>query len=185
MLKKLSILSLLILYLPFFQTCSDKNSIEGKTLMIHSPLAEEENNNPKTVIDGKEFNLTFDELSLKKEKAIHDFIEIRKELTYNGYELFLQSIEDLKNQAWLSFSFVLLIIICCIQIILSFMEKYKAIFILGIIAICLLLLPFTLLYFAKILEDIEQLKIGFFLLLFNLTNIVFVSYSQFKRKNIS
>jgi hypothetical protein len=184
MLKKLSIISLLILFLPFFQTCSDKNIADGKMPFIHSPLSEEVIIKPKSEVNGKEFNLTFEELTLKKKKAINDFIELKKELTYNGYEMGFLLIQDIKNPQWILLPFAILILISCAQIILSFLEKLKAIFVLGILNICLLILPFIILYMAEFFEDIEQLKIGFYLLLFNLTIIVFESYSQLKRKNI-
>jgi len=67
MLKKLSIISLLILFLPFFQTCSDKN-ISENTMLKNSPLLEEVTNNPKTDLNEKEYNLTFEELTSKKKK---------------------------------------------------------------------------------------------------------------------
>ena len=69
-------------------------------------------------------------------------------------------------------------------IIYSFKEKPKTTLILGILNIFLLIIPLIMLYFGKIFEDIEQLKIGYYLLIYNLTIIIFESYSQLKRKNI-
>ncbi|WP_144893844.1 hypothetical protein [Flavobacterium tiangeerense] len=77
MLKKLSIISLFILFLPFFQTCSDKDIAEN-TMLKKSPLLEEVKSNPKTELNGKEFNLTLEELTLKKKKAITDFVKLKK-----------------------------------------------------------------------------------------------------------
>lgn len=62
MLKKLSIISLLILFLPFFQTCSDKN-ISENTMLKNSPLLEEVKSDSKAKLNGKEYNLTFEELT--------------------------------------------------------------------------------------------------------------------------
>jgi hypothetical protein len=183
MLKKLSIISLLILFLPFFQTCSDKNISENKILK-NSPLWEEVKNYPKTELNGKEYNLTFAELTLKKQKAITDFVKLKKELTLNGYELGKIFIDDFKTPQLAILPYLISIFINLFLIFYSFKDKPKTILILGILNIVLLIIPLILLYLAEIFEDIEQLKIGYYLLVFNLTIIVFESYSQLKRKNI-
>ncbi|GEM54041.1 hypothetical protein FB1_02620 [Flavobacterium branchiophilum NBRC 15030 = ATCC 35035] len=72
MLKKLTIISLFILFFPFFQTCSDKN-ISENTLLKNSPLTEEVKSEFKTELNGKNYNLSFEELKQKKKKAINDF----------------------------------------------------------------------------------------------------------------
>jgi len=183
MLKKLSIISLLILFLPFFQTCSDKNISENKILK-NSPLWEEVKSYPKTELNGKEYNLTFEELTLKKQKAITDFVKLKKELTLNCYQIGKLFIDDYKTPQWILLPYLISILINLFIVIYSFKDKPKTTLILGISNITLLIMPLILLYFAKILEDIEQIKIGYYLLLFNLLIIVFESYSQLKRKNI-
>jgi hypothetical protein len=181
MLKKLSIISLLILFLPFFQTCSDKDISENTILKI-SPLREEVKSNPKTEHNGKEYNLTLEELTLKKKKAITDFVKLKKELTINGYQIGKIFIEDIKTPQWAIFPFTISILLNVLLIIYSFKEKPKATFILGVINLILLITPLIILYFGKIFEDIEQLKIGYYLLVFNLIIIIFQSYSQLERK---
>lgn len=183
MLKKLSIISFLILFLPFFQTCSDKNISENKILK-NSPLWEDVKKKSKTELNGKEYNLTFEELTLKKQKAITDFVKLKKELTLNGYQIGKLFIEDIKTPQWTLMPFSISILINLFLIIYSFKEKPKTTLILGILNIILLIIPLIMLYFGKIFEDIEQLKIGYYLLLFNLTIIIFESYSQLKLKNI-
>ena len=183
MLKKLSIISFLILFLPFFQTCSDKNISENKILK-NSPLWEEVKKNSKTELNGKEYNLTFEELTLKKQKAITDFVILKKELTLNGYQIGKLFIEDITTPQWPLMPFSFSILINLFLIIYSFKEKPKTTLILGILNIFLLIIPLIMLYFGKIFEDIEQLKIGYYLLIYNLTIIIFESYSQLKRKNI-
>ena len=182
MLKKLSIISLLILFLPFFQTCSDKN-ISENTMLKNSPLLEEVKSDSKAELNGKEYNLTFEELTLKKKKAITDFVKLKKELTINGYQIGKIFIEDIKTPQWAIFPFTISLLLNLLIIIYSIKEKPKTIFILGVINLTLLTVPLIILYFGKIFEDIEQLKIGYYLLVFNLTIIVFQSYSQLKRKN--
>jgi hypothetical protein len=54
-------------------------------LLKNGPLWEE-NEVTQTEISGREYNLTFEELTLKKKKAITDFVKL-KELTLNGYQI--------------------------------------------------------------------------------------------------
>ncbi|NGY37230.1 hypothetical protein FQU23_006845 [Flavobacterium sp. XN-5] len=182
MLKKLSIISLLILFLPFFQTCSDKN-ISENTMLKNSPLLEEVKSDSKAELNAKEYNLTFEELTLKKKKAITDFVKLKKELTINGYQIGKIFIEDIKTPQWAIFPFMVSLLLNLFLIIYAFMEKPKATFILGVINLTLLTVPLIILYLGNIFEDIEQLKIGYYLLVFNLTIITLQSYSQLKRKN--
>ena len=181
MLKKLSLISLLILFLPFFQTCSDKN-ISENTLLKNSPLWEQVKNNPKIEISGKEYNLTFEELTLKKKKAITDFIKLKKELTLNGYQIGKTFLEDIETPQWLSMPFSISIIINIFLVFYSFTKKPKITLILSLLNIFLLIIPLIMLYFGKIFEDIEQLKIGYYLLMFNMILMVFESKSQLKRE---
>jgi hypothetical protein len=183
MLKKLSIISFLILFLPFFQTCSDKNISENKILK-NSPLWEEVKKNSKTDHNEEEYNLTFEELTLKKQRAITDFVKLKKELTLNGYELAKIFIDDIKTPQLAVLPYLISFFINLFLMIYSFKDKPKITLILGILNIILLIIPLILLYLAKIFEDIEQLKIGYYLLMFNMIIIIFESYSQLKRKNI-
>ena len=184
MLKKLTIISLFILFLPFFQTCSDKN-ISENSLLKNSPLAEEVKIESKTELNGKEYNLTFEELTQKKKKAINDFVKLKKELTLNGYQIGKLFIEDIETPQWSLLPFTISILLNLVLIFYAFKEKPKVTLILGIVNLIILIIPLIMLYFGKIFEDIEQLKIGYYLLLFNLIIISFQSYSELKRKNIS
>lgn len=154
-------------------------------MLKNSPLWEEVKNNPKTELNGKEYNLTFEELTLKKKKAITDFVKLKKEITLNGYQIGKLFIEDIKTPQWPLMPFSFSILINIFLVIYSFKEKPKTILILGMLNIFLLIIPLIMLYFGKIFEDIEQLKIGYYLLMFNLTIIIFESYSQMKPKKTS
>jgi hypothetical protein len=183
MLKKLTIISLFILFLPFFQTCSDKN-ISENTLLKNSPLTEEVKSEFKTVLNGKDYNLSFEELTKKKKKAINDFVKLKKELTLNGYQIGKLYIEDIETPQWPLLPFTISILLNLFLIFYSFKEKPKVTLILSIVNLILIIIPLIMLYFGKIFEDIEQLKIGYYLLVFNLVIISFQSYSELKRKNI-
>lgn len=183
MLKKLTIISLFILFLPFFQTCSDKN-ISENTLLKNSPLTEEVKSEFKTELNGKDYNLSFEELTQKKKKAINDFVKLKKELTLNGYQIGKLFIEDIETPQWPFLPFTISILLNLFLIFYSFKEKPKVTLILSIVNLILIIIPLIMLYFGKIFEDIEQLKIGYYLLVFNLVIISSQSYSELKRKNI-
>lgn len=185
MLKKLTIFSLFILFLPFFQTCSDKN-ISENTMLKNSPLWEEVKIDSGEEINGKEYNLTLAELTVKKKKAITDFVKLKKELTLNGYQIGKIFIEDIKTPQWPIFPIFISILLNLLLVIYSFKEKPKITLYLGIVNLITLIIPLIILfYFGGIFEDIEQLKIGYYLLVFNLIIIVCESSSEMKRKNIS
>lgn len=183
MLKKLTIISLFILFLPFFQTCSDKN-ISENSMLGNSPLWEEVKINDIAKPNGREYNLTFEELIQKKKKAITDFVKLKKKLTLNGYEIGILFIKDIETPQWSLFPFTISILLNLLLIFYSFKEKPKVTFILGIVNLIILIIPsLIMLYVGGIFEDIEQLKIGYYLLIFNLIILTFQSYSQLKRKN--
>lgn len=184
MLKKLTIISLFILFLPFFQTCSDKN-ISENSMLKNSPLTEIVKIQSKTVLNGKEYNLTFEELTQKKKKAITDFVKLKKELTLNGYQIGILFIEDIETPQWILLPFTISILFNLLLIFYSFKEKPKLTLILGIANLIILIIQLILLYLGKVFEDIEQLKIGYYLLLFNLITISFQSYFELKGKNIA
>jgi len=128
----------------------------------------------------KNYNLSLDQLILRKKKAIDEFLKLKKKLTQNGYEIGFLFIQDIRSFQWILFPFTVSILINFILIILSFARKIKAVFILSIVNIGLIVLPLIPLYFGNVFEDIEQLKIGFYLLIINLALIAFQSYYQLK-----
>ena len=182
MLKKLTIFSLFILFLPFFQTCSD-NNISENIMLKNSPLSEKVINNSKAESNRKEYNFTFEELTLKKKKAITDFVKLKKELTINGYGIGKVFFEDIETPQLALLPFSISILLNLLLVFYSFKEKTKIILIVALINFLMLFISLTLLYFGKILEDIEQIKVGYYLLVFNTIIIILESYFQLKRKN--
>ena len=186
MIKKLTILGLLLLVLPFFQTCSDKSLMENSFLK-NSILAEEvqptelETKSGEISVESKnqkEFHYTFQELKVKKQKTVKGFLAQKNEMTHNGYKLgylFIKQIDikDLKN----TFDFTLLpffltIIIGVLLVIFSFVEKWRIIIILTILNLLLLVVHLIVAYKCKSLEDIEQIKFGYYLFILNLVLII-------------
>lgn len=194
MLKKLTILSLILLALPFFQTCSDKNIMDNSYLK-NSPLEEDvlvATNNTK-IVDGKEvvipqekeYHYTFKELTEKKKETIRKFVSLKKEMTSNGYQLAFQFVLQIETKNIIStidytlLPFLLTVIMTCLLIYFSFKRKPNTILILSVSNFIILIAHLTLLYLSDYLEDIEQIKFGYYLLLINL---VLISIEAFKQK---
>jgi hypothetical protein len=192
MLKKLTILSLIILALPFFQTCSDKNIMENSFLK-NSPLEEELIEPTETkIVNGKEIEIsqekeykyTFKELTEKKKETIRKFISLKKEMTSNGYQLAFQFViqiqpKDIINTIdYKSLPFFLTLIITCLLIYFSFKREPKIILILSISNFIILITHIFLLYLSDYLEDFEQVKYGYYLFLINLVLIIIESFKE-------
>ncbi len=94
LLRILTLLSLIILLLPFFQTCSDKELMKNSFLK-NSPLLEVvktksiHQDSVLAIIDSdskiREFQYTYNELKKKKQETVSRFISLRDEVTMNGY----------------------------------------------------------------------------------------------------
>lgn len=194
MLKKLTILSLIILALPFFQTCSDQNIMENSFLK-NSPLEEDVLVTPTEtkIVNGKEivipqekeYHYTFKELTEKKKETIRKFVSLKKEMTSNGYQLAFQFVIQIETKNVIStidytlLPFLLTVIITCLLIYFSFKRKPNIILILSVSNFIILIAHLTLLYLSDYLEDIEQIKFGYYLLMINL---VLISIEAFKQK---
>ncbi|WP_264563925.1 hypothetical protein [Flavobacterium sp. N3904] len=194
--RRLSLFSLLILFFPFFQTCSDKNIIENPYLK-GGPLSEitqitvstSDSPHPEKITvekvslakdsnSIKEYHLSFDELREKKLTAINLFNKRKSEMTSNGYELGSEFLKDASQMIYLPFTIV--IALCLLSVYLSYKEKFKLIFILSISNFCLLIIPLILFYMAEYLEEIAQIKFGYYMLLSNQILINYFSFKEFR-----
>ncbi|AWA31080.1 hypothetical protein HYN48_13840 [Flavobacterium magnum] len=184
MIKKLVVINLFILFLPFFQTCSDDNISHNK-LLKNSPLSEVVDENATEVSENeKEFNYTFEELTLKKQETIKNFNDAKQDLMVNGYEAGFIFISDLPSPPWVLLPYTISIILIFSLVIFSFLKNYRAVFFVGIANLLMLSIPLLLLYLGKIFDDINQIQIGYYLLFYNLILIIFESMSLLKSKNI-
>ena len=197
MLKKLTILSLFILALPFFQTCSDKNILEN-SFLNKSPLREDALITPPEtkIVDRKEieipqekeYHYTFKELSEKKKETIRKFISLKKEMTSNGYQLAFQFVIQIEPKDVINtidytvLPFFMTLIITCLLIYFSFKSKPKIILILSTLNFLILIAHLTVLYLSDYLEDIEQIKLGYYLFLINLVLISMEAYKEKKNE---
>ncbi|THF49879.1 hypothetical protein E6C50_11030 [Flavobacterium supellecticarium] len=183
--KKISLLSFVLLMLPFFQTCSDKNIIHNRLLkggpaLETVPLLSEQGIN---INENKEHHLSSDELFLLKEQAIEAFLKKKSELTYNGYEMSFFSTNTVTSRFRLEYSFFTMVILLCgMQAFSLFKERYSLSVIFGLINIVLSVGLFLLLYFSGILEDINQIKYGYYLFMIHLVLLLYMSFELKKKK---
>lgn len=198
MLKKLMIISLVILFLPFLQTCSDKE-IMRNSFLRDSPLLEpvkatesEYKDSVLVIIDKdskeKEFQYTFDELKKKKQITVNKFLKLRNEFTKNGYQLGFKFVQGLEIADFIEsinvicLPFFLILVIVCLLIYFTFKKKTKILLILSILNLLLLLINILLYYLSETLEDINQIKFGYYLFVINSILIIIESYKLRKSK---
>ena len=195
LLRILTLLSLIILLLPFFQTCSDKELMKNSFLK-NSPLLEVvktksiHQDSVLAIIDSdskiREFQYTYNELKKKKQETVSRFISLRDEVTMNGYQLGISFIQNLDSNNFLDsinvldLPFFLILIITSLLIYFSFKKKTKALLIFSILNL-LLLAGYLVMYFSTgFLEDINQVKFGYYLFIINLFLILIESYKIIK-----
>jgi len=196
MLKKLTIVSLLLLILPFFQTCSDKNLMEN-TLLKNSPISEQIKPIETHFLNGKEintnrnvkeFHYSYDELKEKKQETIKQFLWLKKDMTKNGYQLGFSFVKQLELKDLLNtidyglLPFFLILIITVLLIFFTFKKNLKIIIVLAVLNLLLLIGQLVLTYKTEFLEDIEQIKYGYYLFLLNLVLIIVEAINQQKKK---
>jgi hypothetical protein len=151
----LASLSLIILFLPFLQTCSDEVILKTR----RGNLIEDSS--------------TQEAVKIKK---------LRKEYIINGYELGLRvfkkshKLKDLKD----SYVYPLLIspfiiTLCILTVSLDFLKKHQTVFQLTLLNLILVVCTLFLYTFSEINVEIEQIKIGYYAFTFNLVTLLIVS----------
>jgi hypothetical protein len=136
------------------------------------------------ILKEKEYHYTFKELTEKKKEIIRKFISLKKEMTSNGYQLAFQFVIQIEPKDVINtidytlLPFFITIIITCLLIYFSFKRKPKIILIFSTLNFLILIAHLTLLYLSDYLEDIEQIKIGYYLFLINLVLISKEAYKQ-------
>lgn len=155
--KFLSGLTFLILLCPFFQTCSDESISElpkikeQKDLRIkHNLILEARKEN---TINGYQISYLFIDESLFQKETIIDLTDFR--------------------DAAISICFSICIFLSAIVFYLSFKNNYFRIQNISIANLIVFLISIILIFFTQVFQDINQIKIGFYLLFLNLIAIVF------------
>lgn len=149
-LKTYSGLSFIIFLLPFLQTCSDKQLKE---------------------------NLEGD---YTKEKLI----ELKQENTFNAYGISYNVISDFKAEelkSALFYAYLIYPIIMLLSLLIyiqSFRMRFKSIFWLIVSSTLLFIFSLLLLMYIGVVEDLNQLKIGWYLFVMNSFIIIYLSYQK-------
>lgn len=174
-LRTLILLSFLLFCLPFLRTCSN-SSIESMNPVISEVIPQ---NNVSKANSEKLLQKALDYRKENIEKS-------KEELTYSFYGLldlgFVNKDIKLDSSVFSDYSFyallnLLLIFISTIcMLFFSFFKRIQIIKILGILNVLFLIISMILFYTSDILENLEQIKVGFYLVLINTVLIIFLTF---------
>ena len=198
-LKTLISISLLIFSLPFLQTCSDKSLKNSPTYKSEFTGLVEDSINTKIVYNEvTKINDTirnYVEVSkIEKHKIIaKDKIEkeiwlknSKKEFTHNAYFLGFESYKNFEirffadKTFYMMLNFTLIIIFTFIMFLISFRKKFKQIIIMSSLNLVFLFTATILMCFWEQIEDIRQIKYGYFLFVLNSILIITESGKECK-----
>lgn len=171
--KSLLIVSILIFFLPFLQTCSNENI---KKFPSYASKPVDPLNYKKNYFEKKE--------SLLK--------ELKNNCTKNGYELAFIGLEDLIKSireekdfdSYPFISFITIIFFSILNLLFSIQKKWKLIFIITTINLILLFGTTYFLYFIDIIEEFQQIKYGYYLFVINSFFILIKSKNNYDLKLI-
>ncbi|ANF52344.1 hypothetical protein A0O34_18290 [Chryseobacterium glaciei] len=187
-LRTLLSLTLLLFFLPFLRTCSDQSL--DKLIPVPTEITQGSetvetviNDTIKIEVLSKQESKKLLKNALEERKV--NIQKAKKEYTYNFYSLLLKIFESGKKEFNTSIFFdlsfypnltlVLFFISTITMLILSFFEKITFIKILGILNLFLLITSIILYYACEVIEDVNQIKIGFYLIFINTFLIVLLS----------
>lgn len=153
--RVLALFSFIIFCCPFFQHCSDKTIIENR--LIKGNPAYQVASGPETAEDRK--------------NIIYEFLSARDNMTLNGYEIGLTSLSDSSADQL----FIIPIFLNILIFVFALKSKAKSLFYTSLLNIIFCLAWLSLMYFEHILEDINQVKFGFYLFVLNLIVICYLA----------
>lgn len=187
----LSGLSFLIFICPFFQMCSDDSMIKSKRHEV--PTTEE-----TTVVENTSEDIDVEKISPKNNRPItiqtpetetekeQSLAENRKHYTYNGYKMatYIFASESLKNMetndlldgtfhACLLFTLSLLASLAIF--ILSLKKRFNSVYKLALLNLLFAIVPMVIFYFNGTLEEISQIKFGYYLFIINIVALIIFS----------
>ena len=181
-LKSLVTITFLIFLLPFLRTCSDKNissniKIETEAVIDDSTKVEE-----KKVLT--------EIIEVEKSKNRNDLIAKEKtKYTENFYSLIYKSFGKTKlndyDKSTLEdktfyplFGLLIIFFVSILNLIFTLRGKYKITFVLGILNLILLILATFGLIFSEIVENLNQIKIGYYLFALNIILIIRIAKNE-------
>lgn len=198
-LKTLISISLLIFCLPFLQTCSDKSL--KKLPAYKSEFSGFIQDTINTKFEYNKTTKSYDTVinlikvsKIEKQKIIaKDKIEkkiwlknSKKEFTYNAYFLGFGNYKNFETSFfadknfYVMLNFTLLIIFTFIMFLISFRKKFKKIIIMSSLNLVFLFTATIALCFWEQIEDIRQIKYGYYLFVLNSILIIVESRKEYK-----
>lgn len=180
-LKTLICLSLLIFAFPFLQTCSDESI---KNLPFKEVMAEPVENNPGTNGDAAQKVINISkvekEKKLAKIKALKELQlkEVKKEYTLNAYGFAYVALKEFDVEVlsdkffYIYLNFPIIIFLTILMLVLAFKRKLGKVQFFSAINILLLLVATLSFYLTGVIEDLNQIKYGYYLFLLNSVLII-------------
>lgn len=184
-LKGLTLFSLLIFFMPFIQTCSKDQSKGEKMVMIPSGTGQDSMLVSVDSLQNYEATLgkeTIEKIRIKDrtQRAIQKDQE-KGEFTLNAYQLSFASMSEFKLASLIDLEFYALLCYSIIvvsslyMVFLAFKEQHKQVATLAMVNLVALLISTLLFCINGTIEDIDQLKYGFFVYFINAMLILLLS----------
>ncbi len=181
-LKSLVAFSFLIFAMSFLQTCSDKAIRKHLCVQAEEVNPQFETKNNKT---GEIENNNATVLSEKsKEECQSCFEKTKKENTFNLYQLSFENYDEFElsyltdKTFYIFLNFPIIILLSFTMLILTFKRKFKQIIIIGFINLTLLVVATISLFFIGVIENLNQIKYGYYLFIINTILIIIQSKKE-------
>jgi len=166
-LRSLAIFSFVIFLPPFMRTCSDR----GVKELVKTPMeiSEEDSEDAPVIFSSNE----------EYQQAI---AETKKNYTFNFYSLTVMVFDGFnwKNVSsdknfWAFLGFSIILFSSIFILICSLANSFKIIFLLSTINLVILFISTLIFYLTEIIENINQIKIGYYLFVLNSIALIFLS----------
>ena len=196
-LKTLISISLIIFILPFLQTCSNKSLKNSPAFNSEFTGFVKDTTNTKieynnvtkindTIWNYIEVSKIEKQKIIAKEKIAKEdwFKKTKEEYTYNAYFLGFGNYKEfeirffLDKTFYIMLNFSLIIIFTFMMLITSFRKKFKQIMVMSFANLIFLSVATFSLYFFDLIEEIEQIKYGYYLFVINSILIIVESKNK-------
>ncbi len=184
-LKSLVSLSFLLFFLPFLKTCNGVDKVET----IETIAVDTTNVAVKEVDNALELKTKYEQLSVQEnnERKLSN-VESEDSSVFSFYGLLINTFGNgefdknllLDKTFYPILGYLLVLISTIIMLGFSFFNNIKATKFLSLINLILLSISAILLYFCGVLESINQIKIGYYLIFINFILIIIVSRKVLK-----
>lgn len=173
-LRTLIAFSFALFSLPFLETCSRKVVYDVEVVAVDSVQVDKTGNDSAKVSTQSFQNPEIEDLGITNEtktSSAESFYGLLIKTLGEGIDF-----ETFKDKSSYSiFGYLLVLILTVVMLIVSFLNKIKTIQILSLINFVLLMSSTILLYFCDVIRSMNQIKIGFYLIIINFILIYIIS----------